>query len=123
MTGAENAAVMAAIVRSREDETQSDDIATLLHDLQETLGPELLRNEVVLKSTNDGLVISLGEIGFFESGSAQIRDESLPAFGRIASCFLLVAAVFVSKAIPITFQFAILGSAITGSCPRLALQN
>jgi flagellar P-ring protein precursor FlgI len=32
----------------------------------------------------DGLVVSLREIGFFDSGSAKIRDKSLAAFSRIA---------------------------------------
>jgi chemotaxis protein MotB len=33
----------------------------------------------------DGLVISLREVGFFESGSAQMKSESNAAFDRIAS--------------------------------------
>jgi chemotaxis protein MotB len=81
----ENTAAVAAIVRKREDDAQAEDISKLLEELRENLGPELLRNEVALKSTNDGLIISLREIGFFESGSADIRGDSLPAFGRIAA--------------------------------------
>jgi chemotaxis protein MotB len=33
----------------------------------------------------DGLVISLREAGFFESGSAQMKQASAPAFDRIAA--------------------------------------
>lgn len=64
---------------------EEEDISQLIPELQKSLGPELLRNEVALRTEIGGLVISLREIGFYESGSAQIRATSLPAFGRIAS--------------------------------------
>jgi len=73
-----------AMLASKADDSRTEDLSKLLRELQETLGPELQRNEVALRSTNDGLIISLREIGFFESGSADIRTDSLPAFGRIA---------------------------------------
>ena len=68
------------VAASKEEE----DIPQLIPELEKSLGPELLRNEVALRTEIDGLVISLREIGFYESGSAQIRATSLPAFGRIA---------------------------------------
>jgi chemotaxis protein MotB len=64
---------------------EEEDISQLIPELQNSLGPELLRNEVALRTEIDGRVISLREIGFYESGSSQIRATSLPAFGRIAS--------------------------------------
>jgi chemotaxis protein MotB len=67
------------------DAGRSEDIVRLRQDLEAALGPELLRKEVALRSSADGLVISLREIGFFESGSADVRAESLPAFSRIAA--------------------------------------
>lgn len=81
----EDRAALVTMVRKRQDDAQTEDISKLLEELRNSLGPELLRNEVVLTSTNDGLIISLREIGFFESGSADIRGDSLPAFARIAS--------------------------------------
>jgi chemotaxis protein MotB len=62
-----------------------EDLSSLIPELRTALGPELLRNEVALRTEIDGLVISLREIGFYESGSAEIRAASLPAFGRIAT--------------------------------------
>src|ERR1700686_3620503 len=38
-----------------------------------------------MRSEPDGLVISLREAGFFESGSAKMKTASQPAFDRIAS--------------------------------------
>jgi chemotaxis protein MotB len=67
---------------------EEEDISELIPELQKSLGPELLRNELALRTEIDGLVISLREIGFCESGSSQIRATSLPAFGRIASLLL-----------------------------------
>jgi|SRR5215469_6213644 len=40
---------------------------------------------VTLRTTSEGLVISLHEIGFFPSGSAEIRDTSIPTLTSIAA--------------------------------------
>ncbi len=52
--------------------------------LQEAIPKELLRSDVMLRTSSDGLIISLQEIGFFPSGSAKMRSSSLAAFHRIA---------------------------------------
>jgi chemotaxis protein MotB len=52
--------------------------------LTSALGPEIQRHEVVLKANHEGLVVSLQEIGFYESGSAQLRPGSEAAVERIA---------------------------------------
>lgn len=82
--GKVDSATALALLASKADNSQTEDLSKLMRELQETLRPELQRNEVALRSTNDGLIISLREIGFFESGSADVRGDSLPAFGRIA---------------------------------------
>lgn len=56
----------------------------LEHELRETLASELARHEVAFYRAPDGLVLSLREAGFFDSGSAKIRPESREAFHRIA---------------------------------------
>lgn len=53
-------------------------------ELSRTLQPEIMRGEVSLKAGREGLVLSLREIGFFESGSAEVRLKSEPAMARIA---------------------------------------
>lgn len=60
------------------------DIGTLKHELEEALAPEIARHEIALHIGPDGLVISLREIGFFDSGSAAMRKESEKSFGRVA---------------------------------------
>jgi chemotaxis protein MotB len=52
--------------------------------LTETLRPQLERREVVLKVTHEGLVISLEEMGFFDSGSANLRPGAEVTVQRIA---------------------------------------
>jgi chemotaxis protein MotB len=64
------------------DET---DLATLQSELQDALHNEIKLHKVALHRETDGLVISLREFGFFDSGSANIKSESLPALDRIAS--------------------------------------
>jgi chemotaxis protein MotB len=52
--------------------------------LEQALAPEILRGEVALRTGRDGLVISLREAGFFDSGSAGVKATSEPAFSRMA---------------------------------------
>jgi chemotaxis protein MotB len=58
-------------------------LGTLQRQLTSALGPEIQRHEVVLKANREGLVISLREIGFYESGSAELRPASEAAVQRI----------------------------------------
>src|SRR5208282_4836428 len=46
---------------------------------------EIARGEVSIRDSSEGLIISLREAGFFESGSADIKANSQSAFGRIAA--------------------------------------
>jgi chemotaxis protein MotB len=63
---------------------KNKDMGALKKQLSGALAPELLRREVVLTSNHEGLVISLREIGFFDSGSAELRPTSEAAVKRIA---------------------------------------
>jgi chemotaxis protein MotB len=60
------------------------DLGALRKQLTGALAPEIERHEVVLKANREGLVISLQEIGFFDSGSAELRPGSEAAVQRIA---------------------------------------
>jgi chemotaxis protein MotB len=64
--------------------SENGDLSSLRQELEDALAPEIQRNEVAVSVGPDGLVVSLREIGFFDSGSAQIRSSSLSAFSRIA---------------------------------------
>ncbi len=52
--------------------------------IQKALGPEIQRREVIMSMRREGLVVSLKEMGFFDSGSASIRPGSLDAISRLA---------------------------------------
>jgi len=60
------------------------DSRNLQKQLATALRLQLQRHEVVLKVNREGLVISLREIGFFDSGSAQLRPEAEAAVRRLA---------------------------------------
>jgi chemotaxis protein MotB len=60
------------------------DLGTLQRQLANALAPEIKRHEVVLKAQREGLVVSLREIGFFDSGSAELRPTSEAAVQGIA---------------------------------------
>ena len=59
------------------------DLETVQKQLSTALAAEIQRHEVVLKTNREGLVISLQEIGFFDSGSADLRPASEAAVQRI----------------------------------------
>jgi chemotaxis protein MotB len=65
--------------------SEETDISTLQAELRDALHNEIALREVAVHRESDGLVISLREFGFFDSGSAAIKPESLSALNRIAS--------------------------------------
>ncbi len=65
--------------------TEEGDLAGLRKELEQVLAPEIQRHDVALRTEPYGLIVSLREVGFFDSGSAQIKRTSQSAFGRIAS--------------------------------------
>jgi len=63
---------------------ENGDLAQLQKELESVLTAEIERKEIAMRRDPDGLVISLREVGFFESGSAQMKAASQAAFDRIA---------------------------------------
>lgn len=64
------------------------DLFQLRSELEEKLAPQIKRQEVALRVHSDGLVISLREVGFFDSGSSQVKEASKPILYRIANVLL-----------------------------------
>jgi chemotaxis protein MotB len=60
-------------------------LTALQSELQEALQHEIALHAVALYRESEGLVISLREFGFFDSGSAALKPSALPALDRIAS--------------------------------------
>ncbi len=69
--------------------TENGAIAALQKELETALAPEIFRKDVALRAEPDGLVISLREVGFFPSGSAQLRAAAIPTLRRIAGILLV----------------------------------
>jgi len=57
--------------------------------LEKALDPEIQKHEVTMSLRRDGLVVSLKEMGFFDSGSATIRPDSMGAIARLAQVLKL----------------------------------
>jgi len=68
--------------------TENGGVANLQKELQKALAPEIFKKDISLRMEPDGLVISLREVGFFASGSADLRTTAMPAFRRIAQVLL-----------------------------------
>jgi chemotaxis protein MotB len=60
------------------------DLGRIQHDLSQALANQIANKTVALEMGRDGLVISLREAGFFESGSATPKPEALPTLRTIA---------------------------------------
>jgi chemotaxis protein MotB len=85
----ENAKRTAAIARiatppSGADSSDVNEATELRQELEEALAMEIAQQKVAVRRESDGLVVSLREVGFFDSGSAHIKPESQYAFDRIA---------------------------------------
>jgi chemotaxis protein MotB len=60
------------------------DADALRRELESVLGKEIREHEIDMRVTPEGLVLSLREIGFFDSAKAQMLPSALPKLGRIA---------------------------------------
>jgi chemotaxis protein MotB len=66
-------------------EAEETDMGTLQTEVQQALQHEISMHVVEVHRASEGLVISLREFGFFDSGSATLKPAALPALDRIAS--------------------------------------
>ncbi|MGA8072501.1 MAG: response regulator [Candidatus Acidiferrales bacterium] len=55
---------------------QSDDLNQLRRELQNALQAQIKKHEISLTPTREGLVVSLREAGFYDTGSAQLRKDT-----------------------------------------------
>jgi chemotaxis protein MotB len=61
------------------------DLAELQRQLAAALGQEIKKHEVVMRITPEGFVISLNELGFFDSGRADLLPGAAAKIQRIAT--------------------------------------
>jgi len=62
----------------------SIDVLKLRRELEAAIGKELKNREVTMQITPEGFVISLRELGFFDSGQAELLPGASEKLGRIA---------------------------------------
>lgn len=62
-----------------------DDLEKIRRDLEQRLSTQVAQHTVSIELGRDGLVISLREAGFFDSGSATPLPETLPTLRQIAA--------------------------------------
>ena len=88
VSGAGEATVPAHAVMGEEVVSPArvkEDLDRMRRDLAATLSTQIAAHTVSLEMGRDGLVISLREAGFFESGSAVPKPEALPTLRLIAA--------------------------------------
>jgi chemotaxis protein MotB len=70
---------------SPDSASEQTDLTSLRDELQLALRHEIDVRAVALHQETEGLVISLREFGFFDSGSTQLKPSALPTLDHIAS--------------------------------------
>ena len=63
----------------------SPDVNVLKHQLEQALGEEIKKHEIEMHVTPEGLVVSLREVGFFNSGDATLLTDGQDTLTRIAT--------------------------------------
>jgi chemotaxis protein MotB len=61
------------------------DVDELRHQLETALGDEIRQHEIQMRVTPEGLVVSLREVGFFNSGQAELLKNGHKTLTRIAT--------------------------------------
>lgn len=61
------------------------DVDELRKELEDALGDEIRKHEVQMRMTPEGLVVSLKEVGFFNSGEADLLEDGQHTLARIAT--------------------------------------
>jgi chemotaxis protein MotB len=87
-SGAEPAAMPMNIVMGEDVLSPAKvkvDLENLRRDLAQRLSNQVAQHTVSIRMGRDGLVISLREAGFFDSGSSTPRRETLPTLRQIAA--------------------------------------
>jgi chemotaxis protein MotB len=65
--------------------SRESNLSTLQAELQQALAHDISLHTIAVHRETEGLVISLREFGFFDSGSATLKTSALPTLDRIAS--------------------------------------
>jgi chemotaxis protein MotB len=73
---------------STENKNSGIDVVELQKKLNKALGKEIERQEVVLRMTPEGFVISLHELGFFDSGEARLLPGASDKIKQIAKVLM-----------------------------------
>jgi chemotaxis protein MotB len=60
------------------------DVNQLRRELEKALGAEIKKHEIQMRVTPEGLVVSLREVGFFNSGDDELLPDGQPTVTRIA---------------------------------------
>jgi len=76
---------MKGVLSTGSDPNEAQSLRAAREAIQKALDPEIRRREVTMSMGREGLVVSLKEMGFFDSGSAAVRAGSLDAIARLAA--------------------------------------
>jgi chemotaxis protein MotB len=79
-------AAVAALSEKSDGDSGLDQVRQAL---ESALAHEIAAKSVVIRQSDNGLIVSLREAGFFPSGSAEIRNQSMPALNKIGQALAM----------------------------------
>jgi chemotaxis protein MotB len=77
--------VVSPLEESLDSASEQIDLEALQNQLQDALEKEIAAHQVAVHREPEGLVLSLREFGFFDSGSATMKSTAFPTLDRIAA--------------------------------------
>jgi chemotaxis protein MotB len=80
--------IVSPAVGSLGGASENGAVAALQKELEKALAPEIFRKDIALRHEPDGLVISLREVGFFPSGSAELRPGAASSLRRVTEVLM-----------------------------------
>ncbi len=86
--------------------------------LEDALALQIDNRIISVKSNKEGIVVSLREAGFFQSGSTQLGPQTIPALAAIVKIIGPEKMDGASRVTPTTFPFTMENTIRTGSYPR-----
>lgn len=98
--------------------TEENEFITLKGRIETALAEEITAGDVVVRQTGEGLVVSLREIGFFDSGSDEIKRARRARFRGLRKFCARPTTKFELKGIPTMSRFITAAFLRTGICQR-----
>jgi hypothetical protein len=107
-------------LKGGQDVVKPSNLEQIQKDLQASLAREISARTVSVTATREGIVVSLRELGFFDSGSTALQPDAISTLGNFLKVAGPLQAAFASRATRTTSPSTTRDLTPTGSSRRRA---